>query len=81
MRAEGGGQVQVQVPNDCYDLRCFAAMFFSIYLSQASGQRTRAFQDCVVSIMFPSCLILTESWTASYFLLARPLASKTSLFV
>lgn len=26
MRAEGGAQVQV--PNDCYDQRCFAAMFF-----------------------------------------------------
>lgn len=58
MRAEGGEQVQV--PNDCYDQRCFAAMFFSIYLSQASGQQTRAFQDCVVSTMFPSCLILTD---------------------
>lgn len=80
MRAEGGAQVQV--PNDCYDQRCFAAMFFGhvffIYISLSlSRQRTRAFQDCVVSIMFPSCLILTEKWTASYLLLTRPLASKT----
>lgn len=81
MRAEGGAQVQV--PNDCYDQRCFAAMFFFLYIFlKLQGNKHGPFKTawyllCSQVVSY----LLTENWTASYSLLTRPLASKTYLFM
>lgn len=72
MRAEGGAQVQV--PNDCYDQRCFAAMFFghvffiyiSLSLSLSQGNEHGPFKTAwcllcsqVVLYLLKSGLLLT----------------------